>query len=151
VGEASRQTVADPERPETAISTIFVEPETVNGVELPPAGFATEEIVAETEAACDPKLKLGFPRVGAETATLVAPAGIVIDAVSLEIKLTWATGGAALAGARGARGATYFVVVTESEVAETFDVPSAVVAVTVNEYVVSSERLSIVKLSSPQV
>ena len=129
------------------MSTIFVEPDTANGVEAVPAGLAADVMVAETAAPCDSKLRLGFPSVGAAIATLVAPAGIVTAAVSLERRLTWATG----AAVDFTGGATYFDVVTESDEAETFEVPSAVVAVTVNEYVVSSARFSIERLSSPQV
>jgi hypothetical protein len=140
----------------TDISTIFVDPLTMNGVEPLPAGLEAEVIVAEIEMPCEPKVRLGLPKAGAGIATLVAPAGIVTEAVSLEIRLTCATGTATVldagAGAgAGAGGATYLSVVTESDGIETLDVPSAVVAVTINEYVVSSERLSIVKFNSPQV
>jgi hypothetical protein len=133
----------------TDISTIFVDPLTMNGVEPLPAGLEAEVIVAEIEVPCEPKVRLGLPKAGAGIATLVAPAGIVTEAVSLEIRLTCATGTATVLDA-GAGGATYLSVVTESDGIETLDVPSAVVAVTVKEYVVSSERLSIVKFNSPQ-
>ena len=70
------------------MSTIVVEPETINGVEPADTGLDIVSSVALRTAPWPAKLSRGFPSAFETTATVVAPIGIVTDAVLLEIEVT---------------------------------------------------------------
>jgi hypothetical protein len=100
----------------------------VNGVEPTPTGLAIVRIDALKGVPWLAKLILGLPRAFEETETLVTPTGIAADADSEDTKLTCAVDTALAIGAGG----TYAFVVTDWDGTETEDVPSTLVAETVN-------------------